>query len=55
MVYGNASRAAVSAFSRSYRWSGYALGFAIGGFFDGILLHQINSLVPLGCLDWFRS
>ena len=41
MDYGNASRAAVSAFSRSYRWSGYALGFAIGGFFDGILLHQI--------------
>jgi uncharacterized membrane protein len=22
-------------------WSGYALGFALGGFFDGILLHQI--------------
>jgi uncharacterized membrane protein len=24
-----------------YRWSGYLLGFALGGFFDGILLHQI--------------
>ena len=23
------------------RWSGYLLGFAFGGFFDGILLHQI--------------
>jgi uncharacterized membrane protein len=23
------------------RWSGYLLGFALGGFFDGILLHQI--------------
>ncbi|WP_230531420.1 DUF2243 domain-containing protein [Microvirga roseola] len=23
------------------RWSGYCLGFALGGFFDGILLHQI--------------
>lgn len=22
-------------------WAGYALGFAIGGFFDGILLHQV--------------
>ena len=27
--------------SRRYRWAGYALGFAIGGFFDGILLHQV--------------
>ena len=24
-----------------YRWSGFLLGFALGGFFDGILLHQI--------------
>ena len=24
-----------------YRWSGYLLGFALGGFFYGILLHQI--------------
>ena len=23
------------------RWSGYLLGFGLGGFFDGILLHQI--------------
>src|SRR5690606_37996060 len=28
-------------FSAEYRWAGYLLGFAIGGFFDGILLHQI--------------
>jgi len=27
--------------SRLFRWSGYLLGFALGGFFDGILLHQI--------------
>lgn len=27
--------------SRSYHGAGYALGFALGGFFDGILLHQI--------------
>ncbi len=27
--------------SRRYLWSGYLLGFALGGFFDGILLHQI--------------
>jgi uncharacterized membrane protein len=26
---------------RRLRWSGYLLGFALGGFFDGILLHQI--------------
>ena len=30
-----------SAFSSRYRWAGYALGFSIGGFFDGILLHQV--------------
>ncbi len=27
--------------SRRFSWSGYLLGFALGGFFDGILLHQI--------------
>ncbi len=26
---------------RRLPWSGYLLGFALGGFFDGILLHQI--------------
>lgn len=26
---------------RRYEWSGHLLGFALGGFFDGILLHQI--------------
>lgn len=30
-----------SIFSRAYSWSGLALGLAIGGFFDGIVLHQI--------------
>jgi len=25
----------------TFRWSGYLLGFGLGGFFDGILLHQI--------------
>lgn len=30
-----------ASFSSSFRWAGYALGFALGGFFDGILLHQI--------------
>lgn len=28
-------------FSTSFRWAGIALGFALGGFFDGILLHQV--------------
>lgn len=27
--------------SRQLKWAGYALGFALGGFFDGILLHQV--------------
>jgi uncharacterized membrane protein len=27
--------------SPRFGWSGYLLGFALGGFFDGILLHQI--------------
>lgn len=26
---------------RAFQWAGYLLGFALGGFFDGILLHQI--------------
>jgi uncharacterized membrane protein len=26
---------------RSLRWAGFLLGFSLGGFFDGILLHQI--------------
>jgi uncharacterized membrane protein len=29
------------AFSKTFRWSGYLLGFSLGGFFDGILLHQV--------------
>ena len=27
--------------NRRYQWSGYLLGFALGGFFDGIVLHQV--------------
>jgi uncharacterized membrane protein len=26
--------------SASRPWAGYLLGFSLGGFFDGILLHQ---------------
>ena len=32
---------AVTASRRYQPWPGYVLGFALGGFFDGILLHQI--------------
>lgn len=28
-------------YSGSFEWAGFALGFGLGGFFDGILLHQI--------------
>lgn len=28
-------------FPASFGWGGYLLGFSIGGFFDGILLHQV--------------
>ncbi|HCW19238.1 MAG TPA: hypothetical protein DHL02_15075 [Achromobacter sp.] len=34
------ARAAV-ALPRRRPWAGYLLGFGMGGFFDGILLHQI--------------
>jgi uncharacterized membrane protein len=27
--------------SRGLRWAGFLLGFSLGGFFDGILLHQV--------------
>jgi uncharacterized membrane protein len=27
--------------SRPLRWAGFLLGFSLGGFFDGILLHQV--------------
>lgn len=30
-----------SGFSGRLRWAGYLLGFGLGGFFDGILLHQV--------------
>jgi uncharacterized membrane protein len=29
------------AFTRRFLWAGYLIGFSLGGFFDGILLHQI--------------
>ncbi|MGW9231982.1 DUF2243 domain-containing protein [Pseudorhizobium sp. NPDC055634] len=32
---------APSTLSSTFHWSGHALGFALGGFFDGILLHQV--------------
>lgn len=28
-------------FSRRFTWAGFLIGFSMGGFFDGILLHQI--------------
>ncbi len=30
-----------TSFPASLEWAGYALGFGLGGFFDGILLHQV--------------
>ena len=33
--------AGTSGFGSRLKWAGLALGFALGGFFDGILLHQI--------------
>lgn len=36
-----AARPAGPGQARTLRWSGYALGFSLGGFFDGILLHQV--------------
>ncbi|MFC5480687.1 DUF2243 domain-containing protein [Massilia suwonensis] len=35
------SDASTIAEQRSLGWAGYLLGFGLGGFFDGILLHQI--------------
>jgi uncharacterized membrane protein len=32
---------ATTAYGRYHPWPSYVLGFALGGFFDGILLHQI--------------
>ncbi|MBM6582003.1 DUF2243 domain-containing protein [Microvirga sp. BT689] len=32
---------AITVSRRYHPWPGYVLGFALGGFFDGILLHQI--------------
>ena len=33
--------AGAAATPRSFRWAGYLVGIALGGFFDGILLHQV--------------
>ncbi|MDB5474025.1 MAG: Conserved rane protein of unknown function [Devosia sp.] len=30
-----------SQYPASFKWAGHALGFSLGGFFDGILLHQV--------------
>ncbi|KAA0679519.1 DUF2243 domain-containing protein [Roseomonas genomospecies 6] len=32
---------APAAFTGRFSWAGYLLGFGLGGFFDGILLHQV--------------
>lgn len=37
----SSAQASSVSFSRAFRWSGYLLGFALGAFFDGILLHQV--------------
>ncbi len=34
-------RRSPAASNRPLQWAGYLLGFALGGFFDGILLHQV--------------
>lgn len=39
-ITSSAQDSAVS-FSRAFHWSGLLLGFALGAFFDGILLHQV--------------
>jgi uncharacterized membrane protein len=36
-----APAAAQPALARRIAWGGFWLGFALGGFFDGIILHQI--------------
>ncbi|NSX03807.1 DUF2243 domain-containing protein [Cupriavidus gilardii] len=36
-----AAISADTAHPRAFEWAGYTLGFAMSGFFDGILLHQI--------------
>jgi uncharacterized membrane protein len=36
-----AATASPSTYSRRFLWAGLLIGFALGGFFDGILLHQI--------------
>src|SRR5690606_24076561 len=36
-----AAAGGAGALARPYRWAGFAIGFGLGGFFDGILLHQV--------------
>ena len=38
---GTAAMSAHRVYSRNFDWSAYLLGFALSGFFDGILLHQV--------------
>ena len=35
------AEASLRPFSGEFRWAGYMLGFGLGGFFDGIVLHQL--------------
>ena len=37
----DATAGAPMSFTNRFGWAGYLLGFALGGFFDGILLHQV--------------
>lgn len=36
-----ARQRSLPAFTKRFSWAGYLLGFGLGGFFDGILLHQV--------------
>ncbi|HYG89285.1 MAG TPA: DUF2243 domain-containing protein [Azospirillum sp.] len=41
MFTATAQNRSPSAFTARLPWAGYLLGFGLGGFFDGILLHQV--------------
>lgn len=41
MTSATASRNGPAGFTRRYEWAGFLLGFGLGGFFDGVLLHQV--------------
>ncbi len=43
---------------RRLAWAGTILGFSLGGFFDGILLHQVlqwHHLFSCSCSTWVGS